>query len=330
MSKNFLTLIPLTLLVLTLLINPQNLLADDIHKNKDEYFKFPFEMTLPKKKVYEVVSQPPEKLISYVNAQGVEILLSRPLDEKSHHFWRTYGQKLTVASDELLQAAAFDGYQGKALSPYYPHFGVTKKTVIVDPESDALNLIHEYLHTEFNIPENIDPEIELWFAVRYRSFSFKVTMLFKEPIYILNPQWRVDIHSAFETVFGMTYPRFQMGQVQEVIIHRVIVDLVKSDSPYFDVKVLEKALKDGENSANEMISVFNFYNDVLRWNQNTLNGMVESYHNQEISLPEKSDVSQESLQLFADQTQQSLQKLEPLRVHIENLKKWFVGPRAYP
>lgn len=289
---------------------------------KKHYFDFAFDQAIQVEKVYEVTQVPPDKLVQYIESQGVRIATFRDSFTGATQPALANAAK---ASRELIQAAQLPPQTSGRLLPV--RNGFEQDTILIREDSHTHILLHEYMHYLLFF-KGTQPQgnLDETFARAEKKQLFYQRKLFENPIFLLNPLWRKDILEAQHELIKLIYQRIQIGQAQEAIVEKLLARYIDKNNPHYNELRQKNGHTYAENMINNAITVFNNLHFAVDWNRNTTNELYLGLKNKDVEVmdPNKEHLTDEEAKAFAETSEFHMIELQKTKDEILKLKKFFL------
>lgn len=287
----------------------------------------PFGQTLDMAKVRAATRSAPTRLLATIAALGVDVL--RVSGAAPGQAPNPLLAGLPLAPPEVLREAEFrDSYEGRVVLRHARCCGLLRDTILIRDTASNYTLLHEFVHTLLPpsrvVVEAVD--FELAFATAFRRLWLYHCRLCEDPARLLDPRWRRDLLAALDDVVPMLFERIRMGQSQEAIVEKVLAREIDSRSPYHDAARREQGRLYGERAIDNAIDLFNTTHEAIIHAEQSVRQLREALTAGQLEPAGADSLTVEEQRAFEQQLREAARQLEPVRVEIEALKRFFALP----
>ncbi len=296
-------------ILLSSFVLPINVFAEDL-------YKLPFNHSIDIKKVRALTRSKPEKLLSVIEAMGIDVQLYKSGKELNPMY-----SGLKYADQALIQVGEFEkSYEGRFLSKSNPEYQLKKDVIILKDNALPYTLIHEVMHSMLSS----HPTIDFDFLVKFKTFQFRQRKTYNENFYnLLIPQWREDILSAQEAVIPLVYGSIQNIQSQEAIIEKILAKEISKSSPYYQELRRLKGLRFGEMRINNAIDVFNEVHGAIQSGKDAIIHLREGLDKKELTQDGPYNLNHIDTNVYVRRSDAMLSELLKVKDEILKLKKFY-------
>jgi hypothetical protein len=283
--------------------------------------RVPFAQVLDIEAVRAVVHSAPAALLATIARHGVELLRvpsaapARPVNPLL--------APLPEAGAELQQQAEFrDGYDGRVVLRASACCPRPRDLILIRDTALSYTLIHEFAQSRLRPlqPGEPDDVIELRFATAFNRLKVYQRRLYDDPYRLLEPLWRRDILLAQADVARDLFARIRLGQSQEVIVERLLFQLIDERSPYFDEGRRAEGRRYALAMLDNAIDLFNAVHDSAVFVADTVTNLRAAIIEGDIPADAPGSLADADVQAVRQATAAVRATLEPVRAEIELLK----------
>ncbi len=211
----------------------------------------PYNRKLDLTPIESILKSPKADLVKTIKATGVDVYLLPSKNAKQPI--AGFLKDVPRLSEERFKKMNLDdlhlsGSEGIFIPATDPCCSLSRDSILVSDDVDAITMIHEFAHAVFYSQlskedklSHITAEQEVINAVRV--FKFRLDAVVRNVSNIRNPLWRRDLMNAMIDYVQAADKIVRFNLSEEVIIERSLQNLIKPDSKYYNRQRMEQGEK---------------------------------------------------------------------------------------